>query len=265
MKILAFDTSTPVASLALWEADDCLAEVSGTLGRRHSELLFSMLGHALQLASWDKHDIDMIAVGTGPGSFTGLRVGVATAQGLAYALDTPLTGVCSLDALALGATMPASYIASCLDARKGEVYVGLYATDVTKGEPLLAGGLVPIGPPRLLPPAVFAEELKALQAPIAMVGAGRLVYDSLFEEVLGEQLIRPLHKGFDNVRASHLAALAAQQPLDPERTPDRVLPLYIRPSEAEMNIGPPEGGPPLASRLQPDGRILPADSTKEEE
>lgn len=261
MRWLAFDTSSTSASVALWEEGDCVAEVTAQLGRRHSEALFSIFDHVLSLSGWTRDSLGGIAIGVGPGSFTGLRVGVATAQGLAFALSCPLVGVPSMDALAASGPPGASTIVTCLDARKKEVYTNLYKLpEVSEGRlPMIA----PVYPARLLTPAALCEELEALEGPIVMLGSGAFAYESLFREALKERLLLPAHRGYHVVQASHIAALAAAHFDASEQIPPfEVLPLYIRPSEAEMNQGPPEGGPPLSGRLMPDGTILPASEAK---
>lgn len=255
MKILAFDSSTPYASVALWEDGICHAETVCALGRRHSEQLFALFSQLLELQNWSKSDLDAIAVGLGPGSFTGLRVGIATAQGLAFALGCPLIGVPSLDALAMGAPPQQGLFVPCIDARKQEVYTAIYSS---------VHPLESLQPTRLLRPEILIEELVSYEQPVLLFGSGAECYHTQFKEALGERLQSPIHGGYTAIRGAHIGFLAQRIfESQPESTfaPEAISPIYIRPSEAEMKVGPPEGGAPLADRILPDGTILPDSST----
>ena len=123
MKILAFDTSSHHASFALVQGEKCLAELHGDFGTRHSTRIIGEIQYLLELVQWKKEDLDALVIGIGPGSFTGLRVCLATAQGLSFALQCPLYGISSLDAMAQTAPDGPSLLATCVDARKKELYV----------------------------------------------------------------------------------------------------------------------------------------------
>lgn len=127
MKILALETSTDYCSCALW--CDGEAEQRGQLAQqRHSELLLPMVSDLLNSASLRVRDLDGIAFGAGPGSFTGLRIACGVAQGLAFAAGLQVAGVCTLEAMALAAN--SSKVIAALDARMGQIYVATYiATD----------------------------------------------------------------------------------------------------------------------------------------
>lgn len=123
MKILAFDTSTEYCSAALWQ-DGELASRDVLAGQRHSELLLPMINEMLREAELVVRGLDGIAFGAGPGSFTGLRIACGVAQGLAFGADLPVSGICTLEALAQAA--PGERIIACLDARMGEIYHAVY-------------------------------------------------------------------------------------------------------------------------------------------
>jgi len=123
MRLLAFDTSTDWCSVALGE-DGGWVERAECVGHAHSERLLPMVGAALAAFEWTLADLDAIAYGCGPGSFTGIRIGCAVAQGLGFALDRPLLGVPTLEAIA--ATDGSHDVLCCLDARMREVYVAAY-------------------------------------------------------------------------------------------------------------------------------------------
>jgi tRNA threonylcarbamoyladenosine biosynthesis protein TsaB len=127
LKFLAFDTATEWCSAALWLEGECVfREVHA--GHRHSELLVPMVMDLLTEAGLVLSDLDGLAYGMGPGSFTGLRIACGVAQGLALGADLPVLGVSTLEALAEEAWRPggAGQVAACLDARMNEVYMGLY-------------------------------------------------------------------------------------------------------------------------------------------
>jgi tRNA threonylcarbamoyladenosine biosynthesis protein TsaB len=129
MIILALDTSTRTGGCAVLRGDDVLAELPGDAARSHAERLPGDLMRVLEPARVGLADVDVFAVAIGPGSFTGLRVGIATMQGLALAADRPLVGVSVLDALAhaAAATDAVMRVATWVDAWRGEVYAALFA------------------------------------------------------------------------------------------------------------------------------------------
>lgn len=256
MKVLAFDTSSPYASLALCEGEVLVAETTFLAETRHSELLHLQIEALLGLVGWEFAQIERIVVGVGPGSFTGLRVGVATAQGLAFAHDCSIVGISSLDALAYGAPNGPSIVAVCKDARKKEVYVGLYRYAREDGH------LEAMEPARLLRPEALVQELAAYEEPMMVLGDGGQKYEALFREGLGADFVQPQLAASHILGASRLAWLGQRADAQAVEGHEawRVQPLYIRPSEAEMNIGPPEGGAPLQGRLRPDGSVMPEQS-----
>jgi tRNA threonylcarbamoyl adenosine modification protein YeaZ len=127
--VLALDTSTPATSVALVDDGRVLAERSEVAANRHGELLTPLIAEALDAAGAGSRDVGLVAVGVGPGPFTGLRVGIVTAAGFADALAVPARGVCSLDAVACAAERPWDVGFSVVtDARRKEVYWARYAS-----------------------------------------------------------------------------------------------------------------------------------------
>lgn len=124
MLVLALDTATLVSSVALATEDTLLAEITLQTKKTHSELLMPHIQQLLAMANVDKKDIGAVAVSIGPGSFTGLRIGLATAKALAYALKIPIVGVPTLAALAYGCSLPGVLLAPLLDAQKRECLSG---------------------------------------------------------------------------------------------------------------------------------------------
>lgn len=141
MKILAYDTSGEVLSVALAVDGRALAEDQSAPGLRHSSCLMPLIEGILKKAGWKPRDLDVLAVGVGPGSFTGLRVGVATAKMLAFVWKTKLVGISSLEALARST----GSCAVAVDARRGRVYGALYEKRTGRLCELLAPSLMASG------------------------------------------------------------------------------------------------------------------------
>lgn len=219
MRVLAVDTSTELGSVACLVEGDLRAEVSARVRLRHGETVFTLLSQVLAHAGLERTEIDLIACGIGPGSFTGTRVGVATAKGLSLAMDVPIVGVGSMRALARG--VPARWVAPILDAHKGEVYAAVYE----RGDDGFVERLAPIhGPP--------LEVVDALRRfpELCLVGSGTRRYPAVFPAAMP--------RIFDAPRAS-LVALDALERFDREGPDDRAAlePLYVRSSDAKLPQG----------------------------
>ena len=126
MSILAIDTASMVSSVAVASQERLLAELTVQTKLTHSETLLPHIEQVLQMAGVNKEELQGIAVSIGPGSFTGLRIGLATAKSIAYALQLPLLGISTLEALAWHYPVPGIYTAALLDAQKGNAYVESY-------------------------------------------------------------------------------------------------------------------------------------------
>jgi tRNA threonylcarbamoyladenosine biosynthesis protein TsaB len=126
MKILALDSSGLVASAAIVEDDVLIAEYTTDYKKTHSQTLLPMLDEIRQMIDLDLHTIDAIAISAGPGSFTGLRIGAATAKGLGLALDLPLVEVPTLEGLAFNLWGTDRLVCPIMDARRNQVYTGIY-------------------------------------------------------------------------------------------------------------------------------------------
>jgi tRNA threonylcarbamoyladenosine biosynthesis protein TsaB len=219
MKLLALDTSTLVAGVAV-SLDERVVERRATV-TTHSEALLGLIDEALRAAGLAPAALDGVVCGAGPGSFTGLRIGLATAKGLCFALGRPLALVSSLAALA--ARAPDGRVCATLDAHKAEVYAGLYR---------VAGGLPTAeGDEQVLSPTALVAALAPLaaDAPLVVVGEGARRYPELV--VPGARLL-------DDDGAPHPADLLRLGALRLQRGEADDLgtsgPRYIRPSEAEL-------------------------------
>ncbi|MCD6390256.1 MAG: tRNA (adenosine(37)-N6)-threonylcarbamoyltransferase complex dimerization subunit type 1 TsaB [Desulfobulbaceae bacterium] len=223
--ILAIENSTLCGSVALVSGDLCLCEFSLLSRMTHSKRLLGSIDYIMQNCeiSWD--DIDGIAISLGPGSFTGLRIGLATAKGLAMATDLPLMGVSSLDGLAAQLPHAGHLICSVLDARKKEVYAAFYRV---KGEKTKR-----ISDYLAVTPQKLTEQITE---PVILLGDGAELYADFFREKLGEhvlfapsQLILP--------KASAIGFLAINK-WQSNNFLDTALvgPIYVRPSDAEIHF-----------------------------
>lgn len=216
MNLLALETATESCSVALLRGAD-LFERSELAPRRHAELALPMAEAVLAEARLRRADLDGIAVGRGPGSFTGVRLAVSLAQGLALALDIPLVTVSSLAALAMEAPHDAGPILALIDARMGEIYACAFIRD--------ADGLPqPLGEERVCLPEqlVLAEGF----APWHVVGSGWGTYADRLASIVGI----PRSAAADRYpQARHVARLAAPRFAAGETLlPERALPVYLR-------------------------------------
>lgn len=220
--LLGVDTATDVASWALWRGDSLVAEQRAAVGRPTAEALLPALDALLAATGVRLDDLTGFAVSIGPGSFTGLRIGVATVKGLAFAPAKPVVGVPTLAALACHAQGPGPVVA-LLDARRGEVY----AAGFEKG----SGG-VPT-PARWLPEGVVLvrELADRLPAGCRLVGEGLAVCGDAFASTD----LMPLAPPYVATTARHVAALGAQR-LIIEALPSAaaLTPRYVRRAEAEV-------------------------------
>jgi tRNA threonylcarbamoyladenosine biosynthesis protein TsaB len=159
--LLALDTSTPAVTVALHDGEHVVAESTTIDARRHTELLGPAIVDVLNSAGVDRQQLKEIAVGVGPGPFTGLRIGLVTARMLGHVLGTPVHGVCSLDIVAYGVAVPGPFVVAT-DARRKEVYWAAYDDPGRR----TAG-------PDVAAPSVIATDL-----PVA--GAGARLYHNAF-------------------------------------------------------------------------------------
>ena len=173
MKILALDSSGIVASVAVIEDDILLAEYTVNYKKTHSQTLLPMLDEVVKMTELDLETIDAIAVAAGPGSFTGLRIGSATAKGLGLALKKPLIAGPTVDALAYNLYDVSGLICPIMDARRNQVYTGIYRFEEHK--------LVAVKQQWASPMTELIEELNKLGEPVTFLGDGVPVFRSMIE------------------------------------------------------------------------------------
>jgi tRNA threonylcarbamoyladenosine biosynthesis protein TsaB len=229
MRILAFDTSTAIASVAVVCDGYTLVQTDTCVQAKHGEMLLPRIDAALKQTQLIFMDIDLIAVGIGPGSFTGIRVALATAKGFVIASGKPFIGVNSLRVLARGAAYGPSLIGTIIDAYRGKVYQAAYRADAS-------GRLNEILPPMHAPPKQAAEQLRLLSqgAPVRICGSGARRYTQDYIDIYGGSL-EFLDSSADRIHATHLASEAEvlfrkHGPSDLTSTE----PLYVKPSDAVL-------------------------------
>ncbi len=226
LRVLALDSSSLIGSIALCQGDVLVAESLLNVRSTHSEKLLQQIDLLLGEAGWTLADIDLYAVVTGPGSFTGLRIGLATVNGLAQVHGRPVVGVTSLAAVAMNLPLLEDPFCVFLDARKKEVYAQLFQWR--------EGQLTALGEPRVCPPRDLLESLELRS--VALVGDGVRLYRSLIDEQLGAraQIPPPCSHQIRAASAAWLALLEYGQ--SGGKCTEIPLPTYVRPSDAELNL-----------------------------
>ena len=225
--ILALETATMCGSIAIVAEEQCLAEFSLQTQETHSRRLLAGVDWLFEETSLDWPDIDAVAVSLGPGSFTGLRIGLSTAKGLAMASGKQLLGVGTLDGLAAQMFGARQLICPVLDARKKEIYCGLYRCN-EHGFPQRQGDYM------VLKPAELCERVKE---PVILLGDGIATYGELFAEQLGDlATMAPLASYYP--RGVTIGLLAIERWRNREfLDPAAAEPIYTRLSEAELLYG----------------------------
>jgi len=213
MMTLALDTSTRTGGFAVLRGDDVLAEVPGEAARSHAERLPGDLMTALDRAGLALAEVEVFAVAVGPGSFTGLRVGIATMQGLALAAQRPLVGVSTLDALTRVAAAGNARVATWVDAWRGEVYAALY------------DGTREVEGVRVERPEAILTRLRG--TPTLFIGDGALMHRDLIQAAMGPdgELARVLAPPLSGTigRLARAEIVAGRRP-----GPAEIQPLYVR-------------------------------------
>ena len=222
MRLLFVDTCGAMAGVALGDGDRIVAETNLLLDRRLSARLIAVIGTLLDEAGIALTELDGIGVSRGPGSFTGVRIGMATVKGMALAAGLPVAAVSSLALLAAGVPYARHQVCALMDARKKEVYAGIFRCD-----PLP----VAIRPEAVIPPGRLLDEIRE---PTLFIGDGALAYRELIASRCGNlALFAPSSSSFP--RGACGVALCREAFLRGEGVaPERLEPVYIRPSEAEV-------------------------------
>jgi tRNA threonylcarbamoyladenosine biosynthesis protein TsaB len=223
--ILGIDTATDRVSCAIGGAEGVLAELQVTRGRRHTETLVPAIQFACERAGFTLKEVSVVAVDIGPGLYTGMRVGIATAKAIAQAVRAPMIGHTSLDLIAFPMRWTDRVVASVIDARRGEVFWALYRR-------------VPGGVQRLTEPCVskadeLAAELLAMGEDVIAVGDGALKYADILSDVGQVEIAGPT---FAYPTAGALVELVHPRAIREEWVqPWEIRPLYLRDADAQPN------------------------------
>ena len=225
--ILGIETSVEHVGVALGDSRGIRAHSMLASDRRHAESLTPMIKFVMQQAEVSMEDLSAIAVDVGPGLFTGMRVGIASAQSIAWSLELPMVPVCSLDAVAMNADWSDDVVAASLDARRGEVYWAMYRMRGAGAEPQ-----------RLTEPVVTSPEELAIHLAdraesVVCVGSGFQRHVAFFEQSAYAHILGP-HSQFPT--ASSVVALATHRiAADATVSAQDIQPLYLRAPDAEIN------------------------------
>ena len=224
MKILAFETSAKAASAAVMADGKLLAECYQNTGLTHSQTLMVMAQDLLKQLNLTAKDMDAVAVAAGPGSFTGVRIGVAAAKGFAWGREIPCVGTSTLESMALGLGAWQGYVCPVMDARRSQVYNGLFHVS--------GGNYARVQEDRAISLADLGEELKILREPIFLVGDGsNLCYNTLLEKVPG-LVLPPEHRMHQRAEGVALEGWRMAKEGDTVSGAELV-PNYLRLSQAE--------------------------------
>ena len=220
MLILAFESSARPASVALLRDGSLLSQYSQCSALTHSRTLLPMAEDMLKNAELTIGDVDLFAVAHGPGSFTGVRIGVSTVKGLAWAANKPCVGVSTLEAMAWHGLAAGGVVCPVMDARRGQVYNALF--EIRNGKPVRLCGDRPIALEELAP------QLRELESPAFLVGDGAAITAKYLETAGIPFRMAPENLVWQSAWGVAMAA-AEREP----GTADSLLPVYLRLSQAE--------------------------------
>ena len=227
MKILGIETSSVVASVAITNDNILLGETTINHPKKHSQKLMPIIKNLFSSLNMNINDIDLIAVSNGPGSFTGIRIGLTTAKALAHMSEIPIVTISTLDSLAVNNIKNVSHIVSIIDARRKNVFVKNY----TIGN----NTIISSSEPSMIIIDDYLEEINNLQGEVLLVGSG-----------VTENISYILDNKNDNIKiasandnfpiAKTLCTIAYEMPIDKYKRYDDVKANYLRKSQAEMTL-----------------------------
>ncbi len=224
MLILAFETSAKAGSVALLENDRLLGESYQNTGLTHSQTLMPMAEELIRSCGYTPQDIEAVAVAAGPGSFTGIRIGVAAAKGFAWGAELPCYGVSTLESMALNLGVWQGYVLPVMDARRSQVYNALFRAE--------KGKLTRLTEDRAISLDDLKEEIKNLEEPVFLVGDGSILCYNTLKESVSALVLPPEHRMHQRAAG---VGLAAYQKIEAGESGDgaSLAPNYLRLSQAE--------------------------------
>ena len=224
MRILAFETSAKAASVALLEGDRLLGESYQNTGLTHSQTLLAMAQELIVTCGLTPEQIEAVAVAAGPGSFTGVRIGVAAAKGYAWGAELPCYGVSTLEAMALQLGIWEGYVVCTMDARRSQVYTATFLAE--------EGKLTRITEDRAISLEELGAELKDVRQNIYLVGDGSILTYNRLLDVAPRLVLPPEHRMHQRATGVGLAA-AAMIEAGISGDAGSLQPNYLRLSQAE--------------------------------
>ena len=224
MLILAFETSAKAGSVALWRDGVLLGESYQNTGLTHSQTVMAMAEKLIAHCGYTPAEVEAVAVAAGPGSFTGVRIGVAAAKGFAWGKELPCCGVSTLEAMAVNLGAWNGYVVPVMDARRSQVYTATFLAQ--------EGRLTRICEDRAISLQELGEELKEVTQPVFLVGDGAGLCYRTLQEMVKQLVLPPEHRMHQ--RAAGVAIVAAQKIAAGETCDAAALePNYLRLSQAE--------------------------------
>lgn len=221
MRILAVDTSALVASCAIVEDEKLVFEQIINNKLTHSQTLMPMIAEAFKQSGFAPSDMDLFAAVTGPGSFTGIRIGVSAVKALAHAAEKPCAAVSALEAMAQNLAYAGGIIAPIMDARRTEVYNAIYSAD--------GGRLTELAPPAAFGVEKLCDKLSDMGGRVIFLGDGVPPYRDIITEKLGSMAeFAPA-----NINAQMAASAAVLAADKPKLNYSELVPFYLRKSQAE--------------------------------
>lgn len=226
MRVLGIDTATKTGAVGLLDGEEVVFAEQTIIRPGGSEKLPALLAEALRITGWRPEDLELIAVGVGPGSYTGVRVGLAIAKGLAFGLNLPLVGVSTLQALATNIRPTDQLICPLVKSRKGEVYAGLYQRE--------EDNLVELASPAIWGLEELAFKLKVRGERIIFLGEELDEYQTYLADFFKAQALFGLEKEnlVDGTEIARLGLVEWEK--NKENQLYTALPLYLRRTEAEV-------------------------------
>ena len=221
MLLLAFETSAKAASVAFLEGEKLLGEQYQNTGLTHSQTLMVMAEDLLKQCGKTPADVEAVAVANGPGSFTGVRIGVAAAKGFAWASEIPIYGVSTLEAMALGLGISDGFVCPVMDARRNQVYNALFYVN--------QGVLTRQTPDRAIALEDLKKEVQTLEKPVFLVGDGSILCYNTLQNDVPNLILPPEWKMHQRAVGVGLAALKQETADDAAA----LAPNYLRLSQAE--------------------------------
>ena len=230
MKILAVDTATKSCSVAIVDKESLLAEMTVVNEQTHSKHLLDMVRLVVKHSGLNLSDLNGFAVTRGPGSFTGLRIGISSVKGFAAAQGKPIVGVSSLDVLARQVSFSPYLISSLIDARRDEVYSARYRYK--------DGNLIKEGTEQAVSPG---DALDEINEPCIFVGSGAVLYRKAIKDKLGENA--NFAQAYENIIRASTVALLSMDRFENDDTDDveTFVPNYLRKSDAQLKLHEKKG------------------------